>query len=191
MPGGFIQTVRKIGKAYLYKPNHTLKIFPTELQHHRIGLNITMPSISASLEYLQKLELYKHEKPYWLYLTSRPDVEPSTQRVTNLEFEHHDGILVQDLRQLHTKPDINECGFQVISHQSTVAQFSSVADIQNYRTETEQLLRQALGAVYVQCYDSVLRKNITFERDRIDLADPLRIEGPGLGVHNGKFTLLS
>ncbi|PVH73595.1 hypothetical protein DL98DRAFT_431000 [Cadophora sp. DSE1049] len=135
-----------------------------------------MPSVYASLEYLQKLGLYDHEKPYWLYLAPRQDFDPNTEPINNLEFESHEGILIQDLRELHAKADINECGFQVISHQSKVLQFSCIADIQDYRSETEQLLREALGAVHVKCYDTVLRKNVTFERNQLDLADPLRTE---------------
>lgn len=148
-----------------------------------------MPAVFAALEYLQKLDLYNHEKPYWLYVTPRQELELNTQLVNNLEFETWEGILIQDIRQMHTKADINECGFQVIPHESTVRDFSCKADIQAYKDETEWLLQKTFAAVHVKCYDTVLRKNVTFDREQIDLADPLRIEGPAMGVHNGNLSL--
>ena len=144
-----------------------------------------MPPVHAALQYLQKLNLYNHEKPYQLYVTPRQDFDPNTQPVNNLEFETREGILIQDLRQMHTKADINMCEFQVTPHESAVREFSCTADIQAYRDETELLLQRTLEAVHVKYYDTVLRKNVTFERDQIDSADPLRIEGPARGLHNG------
>ncbi|KAG4441814.1 hypothetical protein IFR05_002678 [Cadophora sp. M221] len=104
------------------------------------------------------------------------------QRLNNLEFETHENIPINDLRDLTKNADINDCGFQVVSHLSSFCGFESTEHIQDYRVETEQLLKGTLGAVYVKCYDSVLRKNVTFERDTIDLGDPLHIEGPARGA---------
>jgi len=126
-----------------------------------------MPPVHAALEYLQKLDLYNYEKPYWLYVMPRHAFDPNTQPVNNLEFETREGILIQDLRQLPTKEDINECGFQVLSHESAGWQFSCTADIKVYKDETEWLLQKTLGAVHVKCYCTVLRKNATFDREQM------------------------
>ncbi|KAL5322283.1 hypothetical protein ACEPPN_010255 [Leptodophora sp. 'Broadleaf-Isolate-01'] len=129
-----------------------------------------MPQVNATLEYLQNLPLYNEEKPYWCFFAPREGYDLNVQRLDNLEFESRENILIQDLRESAQK--------------SKFSYFESTANIQGYKAETEQLLKDTLGAVYVKCYDSVLRKNIIFERDTIDLGDSLHVEGPARGVHS-------
>ena len=77
-------------------------------------------------------------------------------------------------------------GFQVLSHDTGVANFRSVDAVEAYKRETEQLLTEALGATHVKCYDLQLRKNIIFQRTEFDMNDPLHTEGPAQGAHNGE-----
>jgi hypothetical protein len=144
-----------------------------------------MPAVQASLEYLQKLLLYEEEKPYWCFLTPREGFDPDKQRVDNLEFEAHENIIIQDIRESSTKISLDVCGFQVIPHQTKNITFESAEAVATYKLETEDLLRETFGAVYVACYDTQLRKNVPFKRSQIDLNDPLTAEGPARGVHNG------
>ena len=58
-------------------------------------------------------------------------------------------------------------------------------DALTYKSETEQLLQDVLGASFVKCYDFILRKNIEFRRSEYDLNDLLHTEGPARGAHNG------
>ncbi|KAH7348887.1 hypothetical protein BKA65DRAFT_584780 [Rhexocercosporidium sp. MPI-PUGE-AT-0058] len=143
-----------------------------------------MSQVCATLEYLQGLPLYDTEKPYWCFVAPREGFDPNLQRLDNLEFEARENIAIQNLRDSTTKADLNECGFQVVSHQSSFSHFKHIEDIQGYKVETEQLLKDTLGAVYAKCYDTVLRKNVIFQRDTLDLGDPLHMEGPARGVHN-------
>ncbi|PMD12015.1 hypothetical protein NA56DRAFT_713616 [Hyaloscypha hepaticicola] len=143
-----------------------------------------MSAVQATLEYLQKLPLYKVEKPYWCFLAPKEGFDPDAKRVDNLEFEHHSGITINNIRDLPNKPEIGDCGFEVLSHESKLSRFREGDDITQYRLETEDLLKEALGAVHVKCYDSRLRKNVPFQRSQLDLNDPLLIEGPARGVHN-------
>jgi hypothetical protein len=146
-----------------------------------------MPSVKASLQYLQKLPLYEVEKPYWCFLPPHEGFDPDTQRVDNLEFEEHEGITVYDIRELSPAAQIGDCGFEVLTHQSRFDRFDKPDDVEQYKLETEELLKDRMNAVHVICYDSRLRKNITFERTLLDLNDPLLTEGPARGAHNGKF----
>ena len=145
-----------------------------------------MPAVQATLEYLQKLPLYKSEKPYWCFLTPKEGFNPDLQRVDNLEFEDHPNITIYNIRDLPSKPKIGDCGFEVLSHKSKFSKFERGEDVTQYRLETEQLLRRTLGAVLVKCYDSRLRKNVLFQRTQLDLNDLLLTEGPARGAHNGK-----
>lgn len=146
-----------------------------------------MPAITATLEYLQKLPKYEYEKPYWCFLPVNEDFDPDRQRVDNLEFEDHSDIPIQNLRDLKTDVKIAECGFEVLSHKSAYSSFARAEDVVQYRIETEELLKEKLDAVFVQCYDSRLRKNVPFQRRQLDLNDLTLPEGPARGVHNGQF----
>ena len=140
--------------------------------------------MQASLEYLQNLALYDTEKPYWCFLPPHEGFDPDKQRVDNLEFEDHFNITIHDIRESEPKR-IDECGFQVLHHVSRFSRFDSPADVRGYKSETEGLLQKEMNAIFVKCYDHRLRKNITFERNQLDLNDPLLMEGPARGVHNG------
>jgi hypothetical protein len=146
-----------------------------------------MPSVKASLDYLQRLPLYETEKPYWCFLPPREGFDPDKQRVDNLEFEERSDITIHDIRELENSPDIEDSGYQIFKHQSKFSRFDQADDVIQYKIETEDFLKEVLGGVYAKCYDTVLRKNIAFERNILDLADPLHTEGPARGVHNGKL----
>jgi hypothetical protein len=148
-----------------------------------------MPTVQATIEYLRKLPLYEEEKPYWCFLPPKDGFDPDTQRVDNLEFEEHSNITVQDLRDLDEAPRIGDYGFEVLKHESKFMHFDAAdaADqVEKYRSETEELLKEKLGAVYAKCYDHRLRKNIPYCRKQYDLNDPLLREGPAQGAHNGE-----
>ena len=165
-----------------------LSQFPL-LDKSRNSTNFHMPAVKTSLEYLQKLPLYEEEKPYYCLLS--PDdksIDPSEQRLDNLEFEEHKNVTIRDIRELTSGASIEDCGFQVLSHSSKISQFNSATDIDDYRRETEALLKEELKAEYVHCYDSRLRKNLPFQHTHIDLNDPLIVEGPARGVHNGMLS---
>src|SRR4051812_39660341 len=146
-----------------------------------------MPSVKVSLEYLQKLPLYKYEKPYWCFLEPREGFDPDIRRVDNLEFEEYSGIEVRDIRDLPLPPLIEDSGFEVLNHESKFSHFHDANQLEQYRVETEELLKERLQAIYVKCYDHRLRKNAPQERKEINLLDPLVVEGPARGVHNGRF----
>ncbi|KAH6662988.1 hypothetical protein B0J14DRAFT_707346 [Halenospora varia] len=89
---------------------------------------------------------------------------------------------------------IEECGFQVLEHESTVAfpekiDETDLADVEAYKVETEKLLKDNLEAKHVVCYDFRLRENKDFSRNMIDLGNPLLIEGPAYGAHNDESFL--
>jgi len=146
-----------------------------------------MPSIQASIEYLQKLDLYKNEKPYWCFLPPHEGFDPDKKRVDNLEWEDHSNIIIEDIRESRDQFRIDDCGFEVLDHRSNFSRFEEASDVEEYKRETEGLLKESMHAVYVRCYDSRLRKNIPFQRDQLDLNDPLLTEGPARGAHNGKW----
>jgi hypothetical protein len=132
---------------------------------------------------LQNLELYETEKPY------REGFDPDEQRVDNLEYENHE-VTITDIRGLQEDVSLGTYGFQVLSHDTEVTNFTSPDLVEEYKGETERLLLKALGAIHVKCYDLRLRKNVIFQRTEFDLNDPLHIDGPARGAHNGKTRLV-
>ena len=144
-----------------------------------------MPDIDASIEYLQKLKLYETEKPYYCLLAPHDGFDPDAQRLDNLEYEEHRNITITDMRNSLEDITIEECGFQVVPHQSEALALNTREEIEAYRRETEDLLRKEFGAVYVKCYEVRKRENVAIQRSQMDYNDPLLVEGPAKGAHNG------
>jgi hypothetical protein len=144
-----------------------------------------MPEITADLEFLADLPLYHQEKPYLALLPPSLDRNLDEERLDNLEFEVHQGIPVTDVRG-RTGFTIEECGFEVLHHASQYLVFDGVENVESYKRETEALLGKRFGAVHVTCYHLRLRKNDPIRRKEFDINDPLLIEGPAKGVHNGE-----
>jgi hypothetical protein len=147
-----------------------------------------MPTIIASIDYLQNLPLYKTEKPYYCLLAPKEGYDPNSQRLDNLEYEAHNDISIRDMRDLPSPPTLSTFGFEVLNHKSDKLGLSTRDEVEEYRAETEQMLREALGAVYVKCYEVRKRENIPIERSVMDYNNPLLIEGPAKGAHNGTIT---
>lgn len=145
-----------------------------------------MPDIRASIEYLQKLELYKTEKPYYALLAPKPGFDPDAQRLDNLEYETHSDLLIRDMRDI--KPTLASHGFEVISHRSEALSLSTRDEVADYRHETEQMLRDQFGAVFVRTFEVRQRENVHHERSQMDYNDPLVKEGPAKGAHNGGYS---
>ena len=146
-----------------------------------------MPAVQTSIEFLAKLQLYETEKPYLLLPGKDQGLDPDKTRLDNLEFERHDGILVRDMRH-EPSLDVNECGFEYYTHHSQYERFDAAGEIDGYKLETEQLLKQRFSAVKVLTYEARLRRNQKFDRKEFDIYDPLLIEGPAKGAHNGTYS---
>ena len=130
-------------------------------------------------------------KPYWELKSPEEGVDPDYKRLDNLEFESRENIEIRDIRPFKDNVQLEEYGFQVLPHTSTVYGFASAKEVDAYKFETEQMLQDALNGVFVRCYDFILRKNVTFQRSQFDLNDPLHVEGPARGAHNGKCSSLN
>jgi hypothetical protein len=146
-----------------------------------------MPDITADLEFLADLPLYQHEKPYLALLPPSLGKDPDQERLDNMEFETHSAIPITDIRG-RARFTIEECGFEVLPHSSQHLSFENVDDVDAYKKETELLLCQRFQAVHVECYHLRLRKNDPIQRKEFDVNDPLLVEGPAKGVHNGDYT---
>jgi hypothetical protein len=148
-----------------------------------------MPDVKASIEYLQKLPLYETEKPYYALLAPKEGYDPDAKRLDNLEYEVHDDVTITDMRGL--QPTLGDFGFEVLRHESGHLGLETRDECEEYRRETEGMLRERLGAVFVKCYEVRKRENIPIVRDVMDYNDPLLIEGPAKGAHNGMVLVWS
>ena len=145
-----------------------------------------MPAVQATIEYLEDLPLYETEKPYWCLLPPHEDFDPNKHRVDNLEFELRPNITISDIRDAKEDLTLETSGFQVLSHHSECSALpQTVEDVSAYKTETEIMLKENLNAAFVKCYELRARKNVIFQREQFDINDPLLVEGPARGAHNG------
>jgi hypothetical protein len=144
-----------------------------------------MPANLAEIEFLADLPIYQNEKPYLCLLSPDQKIDPDKVRLDNLEFEKHSNINVEDIRE-HPELRIEDCGFEYVQHETAIPEFTSPADVDAYKRETEALLRDRFAAVKVQTYELRLRKNQEFRRKQFDLNEKLLLEGPAKGAHNGE-----
>jgi hypothetical protein len=146
-----------------------------------------MPDVQSSIDYLAKLKLYETEKPYYCMLAPHDGFDPDAQRLDNLEFETHSDITFHDMRPLLSTIKMEDYGFQVVHHSSSHLALDSREDCKAYQAETEELLGKEFRAEFVKCYELRKRENVPIERDVIDYSDPLMVEGPAKGAHNGEY----
>jgi hypothetical protein len=143
-----------------------------------------MATVAVRLDFLAKSSLYKTEKPYLLLPSPEQNLDPDVDRLSNLEFEAHDGIVVENMRS--TSPKLDVFGFEYLQHTFAVDHFDQESHIEDYRAETQQMLRERFGAEKVVTYDIGLRKNQDYARKSFDVNDPLLVEGPAKGAHTGE-----
>jgi hypothetical protein len=146
-----------------------------------------MPANLAEIEFLADLPIYNIEKPYLCLLSPDQKVDPDQVRLDNLEFEKHSNIHVENMRE-HPELRLEDCGFEYVQHKTTTSKFTGPADVDAYKRETEDLLKDRFAAVRVLTYELRLRKNQEFRRQQFDLNEKLLLEGPAKGAHNGKRT---
>lgn len=149
-----------------------------------------MPSVTASIEFLARLEKYEYEKPYVL-LSGEDEESDDDIPTSNLEFDVVSQIDVQDMRE-HAELKFEQCSFEFVPHhKSEVTRFETLADITAYAAETRSLLLKRFDAVQVHTYEVKLRQNASFDRQVYDVNDSLVIEGPAVGAHNGQWSMAS
>lgn len=119
-------------------------------------------------------------------LTPRDGFDPDKDRLDNLEFEVHDGIVITDIRDAKEILNLETCGFQVLSHETQLSGFETEGDVTAYKLETEKHLEVEMSAEFVKTYELRLRKNVPIYRPVMNIVDPMLYEGPARGAHNGK-----
>jgi hypothetical protein len=144
-----------------------------------------MPPNLAEIEFLADLPLYYIEKPYLCLLSPDQKIDPDQVRLDNLEFEKRSNIHIEDIRE-HPELRLEECGFEYVQHKTAISSFTHPSDVDAYKRETEDLLKDRFAAVKVLTYELRLRKNQEFRRKQFDLNEKLLLEGPAKGAHNGK-----
>ncbi len=110
-----------------------------------------MSCVETSLEYLAKIPLYDDEKPFLALTRLEDGHDPDKERLSNLVYETH-AVKITDIR-LCRDFHIDEAGFQVLKHPSSVRSLKDIPGMQNYKTETEKLLTGFFKALRVVCWD--------------------------------------
>ena len=101
--------------------------------------------VQASLGFLQWQDLYEWEKPFQIFIDIPKNAED--QRDTNLVFKQ-ERLTIQDVRELSSKPSLDDIGFIYRRHTTRHVDFSSRKAVdQSYLPEVEQLLRKELEGV--------------------------------------------
>ena len=110
-----------------------------------------MSCVETSIEYLAKIPLYDDEKPFLALTRLEDGHDPDKERLSNLIYETH-AVKITDIRSCK-EFHIDEAGFQVLKHASSVRCLKDIPGMQRYKTETEQLLEDFFKAIRVVCWD--------------------------------------
>lgn len=111
------------------------------------------PQVSVSINFLKRLELYKMEKPFRMYV-GQPSGYPDA-RITNVETAPKEGIPVTDVRGGEGLYDLESHGFKFIEHGQSFSSFGDVQAVeQQYLPEVEDIIRDNVpGAERVIAFD--------------------------------------
>ncbi|KUJ15022.1 uncharacterized protein LY89DRAFT_736082 [Mollisia scopiformis] len=110
----------------------------------------------ARLTHLADLGIYKHEKPYELWVNAEPEIPR-----TNCKFVDHD-VPIEDVRSNSTLSNIDKTGVKFLSHKSAYSFEEGRPHQDNmagYLAESTELLKAELGAEKVFIFDWRYRKN--------------------------------
>lgn len=155
------------------------------MKHFSSFLTAKMPSITASIEYLADIDLYKTEKPWSGLLIGGKKHFNSGQRLDNIELTYHD-CDVQDVRENQDLP-FDKTGFQLYKQKSpTLSEFDTIEKLETHQAEMAAFLTEKLDAVYVKTYDCHTRLNVDKTEDKVDVMDLLNVDAPARGAHNGR-----
>lgn len=143
-----------------------------------------MPGITANIEYLADLPLYKKEKPYGALLTNGAKYFAQGHRLDNIVFTEHRRELI-DVKDDKTKT-LAKNGFQVFKqHSDTIWDVNTIEGARRHREEIAEWLKEKLDAVFVHTYDLRTRLNDEADREKVDVLDSLIVEPRARGAHNG------
>ncbi|CAG7555136.1 unnamed protein product [Fusarium equiseti] len=101
----------------------------------------------ADLCFIKELDRYRHEKPYLLFVGKPASAE--NEQNTNVELETVTDIPIHDVRGSQHKYNIDDHGFQFVSHQQTFSDF-----------ENEDLIDQQ----YLPQVQKVISENIPYAK---------------------------
>lgn len=112
-----------------------------------------MPDLISSMEFLSDIPLYDVEKPYYVMPSADADFDPEFA-TTNLEFTRHQDILFRDVRGHEAEFSIEKNGFQILKHESKNTILETVDQLNAYKFEIEQMLKELFKGVHAVCYES-------------------------------------
>jgi len=147
-------------------------------------------NVSASLQYLMRLELYEEEKPFQLFVEIPKDAPD--QRRNNLEFEEKTHV-IHDIRDNVSLYTLDDNGFMIRPF-STALSFDSFTDRlaieRTYLPEVEQLIRKEVVDVErVFFFDWRIRSSdAKFKSSEIDMNDLTTTLLPAPHVHVDQST---
>lgn len=110
-----------------------------------------MGSVTTTLEFLDRLPIYRSEAPYQIIPSpDRPVVD--TSKLSNIKLRSGE-VKILDLREQEGPFSIETTGFEIVHHHCENLQFSNHDALTNYARDTEELLHERLSPVFVKCWD--------------------------------------
>ncbi|CAK7235401.1 hypothetical protein SCUCBS95973_009257 [Sporothrix curviconia] len=132
--------------------------------------------METELEFIQPLDLYAKEKPYWLFLANARD-QPNLRETNVVETKVN--VPVEDIRGRESQFRLETNGFQYVKHGQTFTDFDDASRIvAEFLPQVQQLIQDHIPyAERVYVYDWRTRLETT--ADGTDMVSPSEIEKRG------------
>ncbi|KAK6213365.1 hypothetical protein QIS74_09367 [Colletotrichum tabaci] len=122
----------------------------------------TCPSgfdIHTKIDFLADLPLYYDEKPYYLHASDSAGDYLDQIKITNVRWDTQP-VVVHSMRD-NTDISLENNGFAYVRSESKYLPYAGMGleTVQDYRRESEDLLRSMFDAELVRCYDFKVRAN--------------------------------
>jgi hypothetical protein len=126
-------------------------------------------TLITPLRFALDLPVFENEVPYELFGYPLP----TSDRITNIDFETIEGINITDVRELEIEPSLETTGFKYIKHKSRCTlepkYFESAGTsiggnpvVLDYLDETIDLVKSELNTEKVICFDWRVRLQYCF-----------------------------
>ncbi|KAK9788660.1 hypothetical protein AB5N19_10182 [Seiridium cardinale] len=151
----------------------------------------------VSLRFLKRLDVYKREKPYWLFVGKPSMVEQA--EITNVQLETVQNVPVHDVRNDGETYTLDEHGFQFVTYDPEPVDFSDEASVREvYVPQVEKIIHDHVPLAHrIHIFDWRIRRQMTPEEmDKLlsaaQIQDRTVVLAPSETVHTDttEFSLL-
>lgn len=128
-----------------------------------------MPNLQhVAFEYIADLNLYEHEKPYYLNCSSAKTMPEGKQ--TNIETIWQHNVAIEDIRGREADLSFDKEGFQYLKSESKLGTRFDDDEVKRDLEELTVMIREEMRAEKALCYDFRVRAPTASQRVMLNIS---------------------